>query len=134
MKRLNEYFHEDEFVCKHCGTLPPGGMDNTLVTALGDLRARLDTPIKVVSGYRCPEYNAKVGGAKRSQHLLGRAADIRCPDLSDGGLYEILETIEVDPLWFYMFMRGGIGVYPRQQFIHLDVRGEHGGRTARWRG
>ena len=30
-----------------------------------------------MSGYRDPDYNAFVGGAKESQHLYGTAADVR---------------------------------------------------------
>ena len=33
-------------------------------------------PIKVNSGYRCPELNKAVGGVRNSQHLTGEAADI----------------------------------------------------------
>lgn len=33
-------------------------------------------PIKVNSGYRCPELNKAVGGVSNSQHLTGEAADI----------------------------------------------------------
>ena len=33
-------------------------------------------PIKVNSGYRCPELNRAVGGVSNSQHLTGEAADI----------------------------------------------------------
>lgn len=32
-------------------------------------------PIRVTSGYRCPELNAAIGGAPASQHTLGEAAD-----------------------------------------------------------
>ena len=35
-------------------------------------------PFKVTSGYRCPEYNAEVGGVSSSAHTRGYAADIAC--------------------------------------------------------
>ena len=35
-----------------------------------------EQPIIISSGYRCPALNKAVGGAKRSYHLQGRAADI----------------------------------------------------------
>ena len=40
------------------------------------LRASIGTPIRIVSGYRCPVHNAAVGGAKDSQHVYAAAADI----------------------------------------------------------
>ena len=105
-----------------------------LIEALEDLRERIGKPVRIISGYRCPEYNRRVGGAPRSQHLLGRAADVRVLGLPDFGIHEIVDAIYADKLYFYPFARGGIGVYTEQNFVHLDVRGEYGGRTARWHG
>ena len=42
---------------------------------LDPIREAWGEPIVVSSGYRCPELNALVGGAKHSHHLLGCAAD-----------------------------------------------------------
>ena len=44
---------------------------------LDPLRKAWGAPIIVTSGFRCPQLNAAVGGARRSQHTLGQAADIR---------------------------------------------------------
>lgn len=44
---------------------------------LDPLREAYGAPIIVTSGYRSPRLNAAVGGASRSQHCLGEAADIR---------------------------------------------------------
>ena len=44
---------------------------------LDPLREAWGAPVIVTSGYRCPRLNAAVGGAHRSQHTLGEAADIR---------------------------------------------------------
>ena len=43
---------------------------------LDPLREAYGKPIKVNSGYRCPDLNLAVGGSKTSQHMLGLAADI----------------------------------------------------------
>ena len=40
------------------------------------LRDGLGVPIYVSSGYRSPELNRAIGGAKRSQHMEGRALDL----------------------------------------------------------
>ena len=34
-----------------------------------------DTYFTINSGYRCPELNARIGGKKHSQHLIGQAID-----------------------------------------------------------
>lgn len=43
---------------------------------LDPLRDKMDAPIYVSSGYRCKELNRRLCGAKNSQHLVGKAADI----------------------------------------------------------
>lgn len=43
---------------------------------LDPLRDAWGGPIRVNSGYRCPELNEAVGGTPGSQHLRGEAADI----------------------------------------------------------
>ncbi len=44
-------------------------------------------PIRINSGYRCPELNRAVGGVKNSQHLRGEAADIHLPSVEKGKEY-----------------------------------------------
>jgi hypothetical protein len=46
---------------------------------LDPLRAAIGVPIRVGSGYRSPDLNALIHGAKSSQHLEGKAADIQAP-------------------------------------------------------
>lgn len=48
-----------------------------LKSVLDLVRAHVDSPIIVNSGYRCPCLNKAVGGVENSLHLQGRAADIR---------------------------------------------------------
>lgn len=66
------------------------GIDNTptaevlenlrlLAQRLERVRDVLGAPVRVTSGYRCPELNAKIKGSKTSAHMLGLAADIECP-------------------------------------------------------
>lgn len=52
------------------------------VNVLQPLRDKTGTPIKVNSGYRCPSLNKAIGGASKSQHMTGHAADII--DLTNG--------------------------------------------------
>lgn len=81
-------------------------------------------PLHIVSGYRSPRTNdalrkASSGVAKRSLHMEGKAVDLRVPGLELARLKRMALGLE----------GGGVGFYPRSDFIHLDV-----GRVRYWRG
>ena len=63
---------------------------------LEPLRKRFGQPIYVNSGYRSQELNRVVGGAVKSFHLYGRAADIRAANLSDNNkLYALIKELRL---------------------------------------
>lgn len=109
-KKLSPHFTEAEFRCKcdKCQTL-----DCTilmmLVKALEHLRVIVDKPVHVHCGFRCVDHNTKVGGAKKSYHLSGMAADIHVEGYTSEALASILRRIHI----------GGVGVYPWG--VHVDV-------------
>lgn len=66
--QLSAHFNQREF---------GGAVEPHLIEHLERLRTICgNRPLRIVSGLRTPEHNARVGGAKNSQHLYGRAADI----------------------------------------------------------
>lgn len=77
-------------------------------------------PVVVLSGYRTKETNDSLeNAAKNSMHLIGRAIDMYMPSIP-------LKDIT----WFGdYFKAGGVGVYPSNNFLHLDT-----GRVRRWTG
>lgn len=52
-------------------------LDELTRVVLEPLRAAYGMPIKVSSGYRCPELNRAVSGAATSVHMIGYAADLQ---------------------------------------------------------
>jgi len=73
-------------------------------------------PFQVISGYRSPETNAKLrkygkGAAKNSYHIQGKAVDIRLPGYRTSALRRAA----------YKMKSGGVGYYPHQRFVHIDV-------------
>lgn len=122
--QLEQNFKLSEFRCKDGTDVPEELMDNVkqLAKNLQVLREHLGTSITVISGYRTPEYNKKIGGAKRSQHMLAKAADIIVPGLTS---LEVRDTI-LKLIKEGKMDKGGVGIYPT--FTHYDVRG----RNARW--
>ncbi len=102
--RLSRHFRELEFRCHHCGRLPH--VSHRLVQLLEDLRAITGQPLRVVSGYRCPEWNRQVGGAESSRHLFADAADL------DPGRFTLDAVLRL----------GATGVGTKGQWVtHVDV-------------
>ena len=60
---------------------------------LDPLRESFGKPIIVTSGYRCKELNKAVGGAAKSQHMSGEAADIRTVEDSKSANKELFNLI-----------------------------------------
>lgn len=58
-----------------------------LMVVLDDIRTKWGGPIRISSGYRCPELNKKVGGSSTSAHMLGYAADFK-PYTNDMDAFE----------------------------------------------
>ena len=124
--KLEENFHISEFKCKDGTKVPEEYLDNVkkLAKNLQVLRDFLGKPIIVISGYRSPKYNRRIGGARRSQHMLATAADIKVPGLDPRDVKEAIVTLIKEG----KMDSGGIGLY--KTFTHYDVRG----RNARWYG
>ena len=47
-----------------------------LLDGLENTRRAYGAPMTITSGYRCPERNERVGGARSSRHQFGLAADV----------------------------------------------------------
>ncbi len=124
--KLAENFSLSEFKCKDGTEVPQELMDNVLTLAqnLQVLRDEVGKPIRVISGYRSPKYNRRIGGAKRSQHMVAKAADIKISGMAP----EEVKAIIVRLIKEGKMLSGGIGLY--KTFTHYDIRG----RNARWYG
>lgn len=95
---------------------------------LDPLREAFGKPIVVTSGYRCQKLNRAVGGAARSQHCKGEAADIRT--LSDRTwenrqLFDLIQKLNLpfDQLideynydWVHVSFRAGRN---RKEVLHV---------------
>lgn len=112
------HFDRKEFSCKGgncCGHSAP--VAKALVIALEVLRGCVGRPLTINSGFRCVTHNKSIGGAQRSQHIYGTAADVKTPKgFSDKQFYDIACSLtNGDKLLF-----GGVGIYNGR--IHVDVR------------
>lgn len=89
-----------------------------LANELDKIREAWGTPIYVTSWYRPPRINADVGGAKYSQHIYGRAADIYVRDR----MAEFQAWL--DDNWY-----GALGYGLKRGFVHLDMRNSKGWKS-----
>ena len=115
-KKFAPNFAVGEFACKD-------GSDTILIDTqlayyLQKIRDHFGRPVRINSGYRTKAYNALVGGASESQHVLGTAADIVVDGVTSQQVAEYADQIGM----------GGIGIYTT--FTHIDVRPV----KARWNG
>lgn len=135
-RRLGPHFIVEEFDC-HDGQRVPthavGRYEAMVRHVLEPLRARFGV-CTVVSGYRDPGYNARIGGARRSAHMAHEgggldavAADVRfrkgTPQQWAAAAEALLERAYPPG--------GGLGTYPGTGgWIHVDDRTYR----ARWTG
>jgi len=93
-------------------------IDVDLLQLLHRIGQRLETrrPFRILSGYRTPATNRLLqregwAPAARSEHLVGMAADICVNGVSLRHLRRAAVSLKA----------GGVGTYPRDHFIHVDV-------------
>src|SRR5687767_8618626 len=69
-------------------------LEQLCLNILQPLRDAVKSPIHVNSGYRCLRVNTSIGGASKSQHLTGHAADIN--DFQNGNQFLLRKIIELN--------------------------------------
>jgi len=99
-------------------------IDPALLDLIYDVRASLGSndTFEVISAYRSPETNEMLrnlgrGVAKKSQHLVGKAIDVRLRNVDSVDLRDAAIKIK----------RGGVGYYKKSDFVHIDTA-----RVRRW--
>ncbi len=94
-------------------------IDPHLLDYLYGISLKLETrssPFHIISGYRTPETNALLcresgNVAKNSLHIQGKAVDIRLPDRKISAVRRVAVSLK----------QGGVGYYPSENFVHVDV-------------
>lgn len=117
-KKLSTNFKVKEFACTDGSD--PIFIDSDLVNVLQKIRTHFGKAVTITSAYRTPARNKAVGGQTYSQHLYGRAADIKVKGIAPKTVAAYAEKLLPN--------RGGIGTYAT--FTHIDTRAT----KARWKG
>jgi uncharacterized protein YcbK (DUF882 family) len=101
-------------------------IDTELLDLIYDIRESLGSTgrYEVISAYRSSDTNEMLrtrtgdsGVAKKSQHLLGKAIDVRLDDVRLTRLRDAAIAMQ----------RGGVGYYMESNFVHIDT-----GAVRRW--
>lgn len=104
-------FSPKEFVCSHCNG---EGIQSALLDKLQAMRTEYGKPMRITSGYRCPQHPIEVKKSVPGAHALGLAADIG------------VEGAEAHTILRLAMKHGFTGVGVQQKgtgrFIHVDVR------------
>ena len=125
--KITNNFNLEEFDSKCGREMPSQVVTNIIELAknLQVLRDEVQKSIQITSGYRSPEHNAKVKGAKLSQHITGMAADIKVAGMTPKQVAEVIERLIAEK----KMKEGGIGIY--KTWLHYDIYFD-GKKKRRW--
>ena len=116
--KISTNFKVKEFACTDGSD--PIFIDSELVSVLQKIRTHFGKSVTITSAYRTPTKNKACGGTAYSQHLYGKAADIKISGVTPKKIAAYAEKLLPN--------KGGIGIY--KTFVHIDVRAS----KSRWNG
>tara|TARA_R110000772_G_scaffold27860_1_gene70602 strand:- start:2996 stop:3352 length:357 start_codon:yes stop_codon:yes gene_type:complete len=105
-----KYFHDDEFVCQHCGKI---GIEDRFTALLDKIREDAGFPFLISSGYRCAEHPIEKAKSKPGSHSMGLACDVAVTG------EQALKVVEI--ALKHGIKRIGVNQKGRSRFIHLDI-------------
>jgi len=106
---VSKHFKLKEFECRDNHTVK---LYKELIDRLEIFRSLIGSrPIYINSGFRTPEYNKLIGGVKNSQHVKGRAVDIKK-----------IDNMDIDVMSEYAKKAGFTGIGKYHWGIHVDIR------------
>ena len=129
-QKISKYFSVGEATKGDKRRIPQSGGEverNILQIAieLDKIREEWGSAIVVTSWYRPPEVNRPVGGSSNSEHLWGRAVDIRPTSLASLPKFQS---------WLDQHWHGALGYGAPRGFVHLDMRNAKGWRSGGQKG
>lgn len=126
--QLSEHFSLEEFTRSDAAS--KYGIDNTKPTQmqvmrmeslcdniLEPIRRNFQKPVHILSGWRSPDLNAKLGGVADSQHMRGEAADIMVEDTPHVWVFNFVKDhLNFDQLIAEQLKQDG----PQAGWIHVS--------------
>lgn len=117
---MSEHFDIQE-LNPHGFELPPGieaNLECIAANFLEQVRAVVDRPVHVTSGYRSPVFNRRIGGSKNSRHMYGLAADVTWDGIDDHSVTKVRDRLmrELGEVFAFQLIW-----YPDRRFIHIGL-------------
>lgn len=122
MGDLSEHFNHKDFIC-HCADCrgEEFKIHLGLVGILEQIAVHFNKHLNILSAFWCDAFYESLKKDKRSFHTSGKAVHIKIEGVELAEIFKYAETIDgLD----------GIGLYPKEGFIHLDTRPKE--KSARW--
>ena len=113
---------KSETALRHDMDNTPGEVEIANLKALAEnvlqpVRDHFGKGVKVNSGFRHPEVNAKVGGSKTSDHCQGQAADIEIPGVANADLAQwIVDNLDFRQVILEFYTPG----IPDSGWVHVS--------------
>ena len=127
-KNLSEHFSLKDIECK-CGC-GQAFFYPELIRLAEIVAKELDLIPVITSANRCRKHNTRVGGSPTSLHVIGAAFDITFLDKKYRQSEKIINLSDaIMSLREKGVITGGLGLYKKSNFIHLDL-----GRFRYWEG
>ncbi len=115
-KYLDGPLSKIDYILRDHRTGETKSIDNRLLDLLYSIQKRMNVkqPFHIISGYRSPQTNSILrkndrGVSGKSLHMLGKAVDIRMPDVELSSLRKVTMDLRV----------GGVGYYPSSDSFML---------------
>ncbi|MBB3935288.1 YcbK family protein [Aureimonas phyllosphaerae] len=86
--------------------------DSNLMSLISQIERRFKQKVVITSGFRSPQHNRRVNGAKASMHMACKAADLHVPGVNGQDVAQFVRALPG---------RGGVGTYCHTAAIHIDV-------------
>lgn len=110
--QLTKNFKLSEFVCKDGSNTTMLDIEGILLLQV--LRDHFEKPVFITSAFRTETHNKACGGSPNSQHLKGKAFDIKVADVHPEDVARVALQVGFN----------GVGVYTNNGnfFTHVDTR------------
>lgn len=105
-------FTADELACKHCKA---EGIQPELMDILQGIRKKMDSPVFLSSGYRCPRHPVELDKDKPGEHTYGMAVDILCHGARAIKIINHAFSFEIKRLGIHQ--KGN----PNGRFVHIGI-------------